>query len=111
MPVSHLVLTNKSAHTCRACYGVVAFELEIPQKHRAHIALVGGAGFFHGFSVVRGHVLQSLPWGLTFGDVFLDDFWLRFGCPAMGIHVFEDILFLGWFCYASRAMGESVLEV
>ena len=30
-------------------------------------------------------------------DVYLDDFWLRFGFRATGISVFEEILFLGLF--------------
>ena len=32
-----------------------------------------------------------------FENVYLDDFWLCFGFPAMGIRVLEEILFLGWF--------------
>ena len=90
--------------------GAFAFELvTFAKASSSHIALQGGPIF----GAEEFYVLQSLQRGLAFGDVFLDDFWLCFVFPAMGISVLEEILIFDWFfvfiLLRSRATGESVL--
>ena len=86
--------------------GLLASSFAFPQKHRIHIGVRGGA-FLFGRMWLRFAVLAR--------DVFLDDFWLRFGLPAMGISVLEEFLFLGGFLdfllIRLEGHGESVLEV
>ena len=75
------------------------------------IALLGGAFLERRSCTLRlqGH------WGAHFEGRFWVDFWLRFALTAMGISFLEGILVFVWFlylfCYASRATGESGLEV
>ena len=71
--------------------GAVAFALAISAKTSYSYSSAGGP-----FDSSRARPRFAVPaMGIIFfGDVYLNDFWLRFGFPAMGISVLEEILFL-----------------
>ena len=73
--------------------GAFAFELVTFAKTlSSHIAVLGG--HFWSPRVLRFAVPAIR---ISFGDVFLDDFWLCFAFPAMGISVLEEMLVFDWF--------------
>ena len=76
--------------------GFLPLSSAFPQLNRTHIALLGEVS-----SAVRLPFAVPAMGIFFFETVFFDDFWLRFGFPAMGISVLKETLFFGLVFFAA----------